>query len=832
MTTESFNQIRWPRWIAESVRDVRHAIRTLARSPAFTLTAVAMLAVGTGANTAVFGVVDRLFLRQPAGVRNAEQLIRLYIVRDEGMVQTRNGGGGSYIDYRTIRQHVASLSGIAAFLDPDELDLGSGSDARQVRGQAVSGNYFTELGVRMVTGRPFQPEDDSTAGTHPVVIISHGLWRSQFGSEANVVGRSLLINGRSVVLVGVAEEGFKGVGLEGVDVWVPMAMATPLGMMGEEGGDWRDIPFMAAVQFVARLAHGVRPDAAASQAAAALQHAAMPDLDPTPRVLLGTLVAASGPSRPGFADLSLWLLGVTGLILLMVCANLANLFLARSARRRREMASRLALGASPSRLVRQVLAESLVLTLVGMAAGLLMASWGSLATARLSTAAGTGELGGRLLGFGALIALVSGTIPALVSAIGAVRSDPGRWLTETRTMVNPGGGRIRSALVAVQVALSAILLTGTALFVRSMGRVASVDPGLDTKRVLVVSMSLVRAGYDPSRRDAIYEAARARLRQLPGVEQVTTTHFVPLEGLRYSTDIRVAGRAESLEQHPYVNWVGGGYFETVGTAVLRGRGIQESDRLGRELVAVVNQTLARMLAPKGDAIGICLVMPSRMRRDACVTVVGVARDQRDRYLDAATPPVIYLARAQHPDPAAHVDAYLLVRTREDPGTIAHRMRESLWALFPSLPFISVEALRDRLRPELNSIRLGAALFCAFGAIALAVAAAGLYCVISYFVSERRTELAIRQSLGATRAEVVGFVLRQSALPISVGIIVGLSASFVAGRLIETLLFGVSGRDLLSYVVAAATLAVISLLSSAGPAWRGATIDPMVALRAE
>ncbi|MEO8635599.1 MAG: ABC transporter permease [Gemmatimonadales bacterium] len=824
--------VRWVQWAGELIADVRYAHRSLAKSPGFTWMGVAMLAIGVGANTAMFGIVEALFLRQPSGVRNAEELIRLYIVRDEGMLQTPRGSGGSYADYRTFRDRVTGLTGTAAFLDIEQFDMGGGNDARQVSGQVVSGNFFALLGVAMAVGRPFQLDEDITVGSPPVAILSHQLWQNQFGGNAAVIGRSLAINGQNLVVVGVAEAEFRGIGPVNVDVWVPMAMAAPLGVMLEAGGDWRERPFTAAVNFIARLGPAVGLQIVTSQASAALAQAAVPELDPTPRVFVGSLVAASGPSRTDAAKLSLWLFAMTGMILVIVCANLANLFLARSTARRREMATRLALGASPGRVVRQVLAESLVMSFLGTAVGLLLVLSGALVTMRFPLPPGVGRLNGRMLGFALFVAILSGAIPALVSALSAIRSQPGRWLGESRTATPPRRGGRRSVLVIVQIALSAILLMGAALFIRSTQRLASVNPGMDVKQVLVTSMSLVRAGYQPLSRRAVYDAARDRLRQIPGVEQVALTHFAPLEGLRYSTEIQVAGQPVAFEENPFVNWVGAGYFETVGTALLRGRGIAEEDRYGSQPVVVVNEALTRKLAPIGDVIGLCLAIPSQMTKGACAQVVGIVQNQRSTFLDAEIVPMIYLAYDQHPKASAFIDGYILVRTREDASATAEQVRAALRNLQPDLPYVTVEPLRDRLQPESLHFRLGALLFTAFGVIALAVAAMGVYSIVSYFVSERRPELAIRQALGATSADIVGLVVRQSMLPVATGTIIGLAVAYAGGGLIEALLFEVPGRDLQSCGVAAALLGAVSLLASIGPAWRGASVAPIVAMRGE
>lgn len=798
----------------------------------FASAVVVMLAVGVGANTVTFGFVDALFLRPPAGVRDPDALVRLFIVRDDGMIRTPTGGGGSHPDFQILRAGVPGLPDIAAFLNPVMMDLGRGEGARQARGQAVSDGFFSVLGTRMAAGRSFVASEDRATGSDPVMVLSHAFWQRELGGDPGMIGRPVTVNGRSVIVVGVAEEHFTGIGLDEVDLWVPFAMAAPLGIMDNEGGDWRENPFMAAVRFVGRRGAGIAPGQVEEQATAALTRAALSDLDPTPSVVTGSRLAARSPARSATARLALWLLGMSTLILLMIGANLVNLFVARSTDRRREMASRMALGASPGRLLRQVLTDSMVLSFLGLVGGVILLFLGLRAGTLLGMPAQSGELHVSLLIVASFISLVAGTIPALVSAIGVSRSQPARLIAEGRSGAPPGRTRLQNGLVMLQMALSVVLFIGAALFVRSMRQVAGVTPGVETARISVATIALVRAGYAPAVRGAIYQSAIERLEQLPDVERAALARYAPLDGLRYSTEVLLSGDAEPIAENPFVSWVGGGYFETVGTRILQGRGIQASDRPGSEMVAVVSKSFADARASRGSLLGRCLLIPTQDEAGPCVRVVGISENQRSTFLDDEAAPVVYLSLHQHGDAVSTVDPFVLVRTRPGASVPADGVRGAFRQSRADLPFITVESLESRIRPDLLHLRLGLALFSVFGVIAMIVSALGVFGVINYYVTRRSAELAIRQSLGATSSEIVWFILRRSMGPAVAGIGTGLVAAFLGGRFIEAQLYGVAGRDLPSFVFAAILLGAMALLASLLPAWRGARTEPMVALRAD
>lgn len=808
-------------------RDVRYAWRSLLRAPAFAVAAVLTIGLGIGANTAIFGVVDAMFMQAPAGVRDAGEVVRLYFARDEGMIQNPGGGAGSYVDYRVIGEEVPGFSETAAFFGVSDLDLGRGAEAQRLRGSVVSRTFFPLLGVDAEVGRIFLPEEDSVPGEAPVAVISHDLWRRQFGADPAAVGQTMVLNSQTVTIVGVMQEGFTGIEPDPVDVWIPMAMSTPLGLMS--GDDWRQNPFMIRVSVLGRLASGADLETTRAAAEAALRRSAeaAPEIDPTPVVLTGTLVPAGGPTRSPAADLAVWLLMVTGLVLVIACANVANLLLSRSASRRRETAIRFSVGATRSRVIRQRLTETLVIATLGAVVGVVIALWSTRLIGQFPLPPSATELSVRPLLFALALVLATTLLVGVLPALQASRSDPVVGLRDGRTGMNPRGMRVRRVLIATQVALSLVLLVGAGLFLRSLREVYAVDPGVDVDRLLLVSADLRKAGYDDPDREAFYRDARERVLRIPGVEAAAMAHFAPFARMSYGIGIAFPDHPEVSVQ-PSVDWVSPGYFSTVGTGVLQGRPIGPGDGTG-EPVAVVNESLARLLASGPDPLGACLEIDGQ---PGCTRVVGVAGNQRTQLLESDVKPFVYLPRDRDPTSVQWGGPNLVVRTRGEAADLAGEVRSTLQGLDPRLPFVAVEALSSIVRPELLPYRLGAILFTLFGVLALVLAAVGLYGVLGYFIAERRPEIGIRRSLGAGEAQVIRLVLSEGIGPVAVGLVGGLLAALTGARVVEALLFGVEARDPLSFGAAAAFLFAVALVASYLPARRAARVDPMEALRAE
>lgn len=817
--------------LEDFVRDVRYAWRSLLRAPGFAVAAVLTIGLGIGANTTMFGVVDAMFMQAPAGVRVPGDVVRLYFARDEGMIQNPGGGAGSYVDFRTIREEVPGFAGTAAFFNAPEVDLDRGPEAQRVRGSVVSHTFFPLLGVNAQVGRIFRPEEDSMLAAHPVVVISHDFWNRRFGGDAGAVGRTLLLNGETFTIVGVMQKGFTGIEPDPVDVWVPMAMGGSLRFAGRTD-DWRQEPAMIMVKVIGRLRPNADLAAVTAAATAALGHAAeaAPGLDPTPEVLTGTLVPAGGPTRSRAADLAIWLMVVTGIVLVIACANVANLLLSRSASRRHETAIRISVGASRSRVIRQRLSESLVISGLGAVVGLVIALWSTRLIRQFPLPPSATELSARALMFAFTLILATTLFVGLLPALQAGRWDPVAGLKDGRTGSTPGGMRLRRTLVGVQIALSLVLLVGAGLFLRSVRAVYSVDPGVDMDRLLLVSVDLRKAGYDTADREAFYAAARERALRMPAIEAATMAHFSPLSSMEYGVGSEMPDHP-ALDVGSSVNWVAAGYFETVGTAILRGREIVEADRTG-EPVAVINESLARIIAEVDDPLGACIAVGQQVRTGECTRIVGVAEDQRRNFLNADVVPYVFLPRDRDPDAISWGGPTLVVRSSGEAAEVAPDLRAALQGLDPRLPYVSVETLSSVVRSDILPYRLGATLFSLFGVLALALAAVGLYGVLGYFIAERRPEIGIRRSLGAGELQVIRLVVREGMFPVVIGLLAGMLAAFAGGSLLEAMLFGVEARDPVSFGGAALFLFGVSLIASYLPARRATQVDPMVALRAE
>ncbi|HUF50908.1 MAG TPA: ABC transporter permease [Longimicrobiales bacterium] len=831
-TKEEVRQARWVRWLEDVGADVRYALRSIRRYPGFAAAVVVTLALGIGGTTAIFGVADGLFLRTPSGVRDAAELRKLYIRRDEGSVRTPEGGPGSYLDYEALRDGARAFSGVSAYF-VRQTDLGRGAEAEQVRTAAVTANHFDLLGVRPALGRFFVAEEDGVAGAFPVAVISLALWQRRFGGERDVIDETLIVNGQPLTIVGVTERGFVGTTAEAIDVWVPAAMATPLGLMGFAGNDWRTMQGMAAIDYIARVAPGVDESTATTDGNAALAHLAeqLESSDPTPELLLTKLTAASGPRRTKTHDLSLWLVLVAGIVLIIACANVANLLLARSIARRRELAVRLSLGAGKGRIIRQNLTESLVLALAGGAAGVLVAHWASGLLHHFALPPWAGRTDMRLLGFALGVSLLTGLLFGVLPALRSGSVDPLRGMQDTRVMPSMSRSHTRRALVALQVSLSLALLVGAGLFVRSLREVLTIDTGVDVNRLVYVTIDLKKAGFTTSEAELFWQQARERVARVPGIESSAMVHFAPFIGMAYGGMWSSPGVAADFTEGPYFNLAGPGFFRTAGTRLLEGRDFAASDA-GGERVAIVNRAMADGIAQDRSAIGMCLYIGDKAKSPPCTRVVGIVENARRNYLDEAAPPLLYLARNQDPEMIGWGGPALLVRTRGDGDEYVDAVRSTIAGMRGDLPFVNTRPLTEMIRRDLLPFQLGATLFSMFSVLALALAAVGLYGVLGYFVSERRPEIGIRRSLGAPARSVVTLVARQGLAPVAIGMLIGLGAALAGTRFLGSLLFGVEARDPLTFALAVTFLALVSIAAAVAPAVRAVRVEPMVALRTD
>jgi predicted permease len=834
---ERVRESRRARMLEDLWQDLRYAVRSMLRRPAFAAAVVATLGLGIGGTTAVFSVADALYLRGPVGVAAPFEVMRLWIVRDEGGIQTPSGGPGSYVDYVAIRDAAHGLSGVAPHL-MRAADMGRGEAAERIRASAVGHGFFELLGVTTARGRLFHEVEGDVIDAYPVVVLSHH-FAERLG-DAGDVGGTVDLNGRAFTVIGVLQPDFTGLDAQPVDVWVPMAAAGAAGLASSEPGqDWRQVPEMATVHLVGRLAPGANREQVAASATAALRRVAAeaPQLDPTPEVLLGGVIPGREMHRGQSATLALWLLVVAGIVLAIACANVLNLLLARTTARGRENAVRLSLGAGRGRLVRQHLTETLLLTLLGGAAGLLAAYWGAGIARQFPLPPAAGGIDGRIILFGMATSLLIGFAVGVLPALRASRSNAAAGLREAKGTLTVSRGRLRRTLLFAQVVLSVVLLVGAGLLVRSLQAVHAIDAGVDIDRVMIASADWGRAGYTGDERELLLAEAVRRLEDLPGVERAALAHFGPFAGAAMSGSVHAPDALPGATPvaHPELDWAGTRYFDATGTRILAGRAFHPEDRDGPEPVAVVNEAAAHLLVPGasiGEVVGACVAVNTQLERGTCTRILGVAETQRRRFLDADAPPVIYLSRDRSPHVLTWGGPVLVVRTASAAPAAAAQVRAALQSLRPDLPYISVQTLEERTSGELLPYRLGATLFSLFGALALILAAVGLYGVLGYYVTERTAEIGIRRSLGARDAAILRLLARQALLPAGAGLVTGLLIAAAGARLLEALIFGIPARDPVAFGAAAAFLLLVALAATVLPARRATNVDPAMALRAE
>jgi predicted permease len=831
------------------IQDIRYALRGLARSPGFTAAVVATLALGIGANTTMFGVLDTLLLKPPAGVKDASRVARLYF-RIGGPFGPPEGVASTAFPAYEALKTVRAFSAVAGFTD-GQVSVGSGAEARPAHIRAVTSSYFPLLGAQAALGRFFDSTEDQL-GAGPVAVLSHTYWMRQMGGDPGVLHQTLAIGPSSYAIIGVAPSGFAGAELDEPDIWLPIRQAAPVLSGGAEAlSSWGWL----WVQTLARLAPGATPTSAAAEATVVEQRAAAASsarpFDPrmgrgpgVDAVLLGPIQAARGPRMSGEAKVGLLIGAVALMVLLVACANVGNLLLARGLRRLTELAVRAGLGAGRGALVRQLLVESLVLAFAGGVAALVVALWGGAAVrAYLLRGAATGAsvLDARVLAFTALVALATGLLAGLAPAWQASRADLSAALRSSRHDAGSTRGRLRSVLLATQVALTLVLLVGAGLFVRSLRHAQTLDYGLDVDHLLLAdvqqrgsNVSISRSSFaespegpvDPQ--SARYLRMRERIQANPAVAGADAMVGTPYQSV-LMLSIRVSGR-DTLPRvaggGPFLMVVTPTYFATVGTRILRGRGFTDGDVKGSLPVAVVDQSFARFAWPDRGAIGQCIFLGD----STCIQVVGVAADIRGRSVTQTRSLNYYLAYQQHLT-SMPLDG-LVIRARGAAGLAEGQVQHALQLGESDLPYVRVQSLAERIAPQWRSWKLGATMLTLFGLLALVIASLGLYGVTAYGVTQRTQEIGVRIALGATRRDVIRLTVAQALRATAIGAAVGLLIALGLGRAVSSLLFGVKPLDPFSILGGVAVLLAVATVASYVPARRAARIDPIEALRYE
>jgi predicted permease len=827
---------RWPRpspreprqgdrLMSALAQDLRFAIRTYAKAPALTGIVILTLALGIGVNATVFSWISATLLNPIPGAAEPGRLVELGLTYDDELQSL------SYPQFTEYRAAVRQLSGLAV---RDDVAVNVMFDGRAERawGEIVSGNFFDVLGVTPALGRAFTADEDRTPGRAAVVVISDGFWRRQFAADPQIIGRTLTINNHSFTIVGVAPAGFQGssTGLA-LDLWVPLMMQAVIVPGGDRlahaGNRW-----LAAI---GRLA----PGAAVEQARAEFE-AVIRRLEPvfsfTRDTHAGVYLMAESP-RGGMAVLRPVLTalgGVVGFVLLIACANVAGLLLARAAARRREIAIRLSLGASRRRILRQLLTEGVLLALVASAAALVITRWTSQLLLRLAppTDLPVGLpilVDARVIAFTLVAGLVAGVLfavaPALQSAatdhLAALKSESGGAAGSRRRT------RLRSALVVVQVALSVILLVSALLAIRSVRNAQQARPGFQTDGVLLAGLDLFPSGYDADTGRRFARDLFEGLRAIPGARSVTFARRVPLGFVGTSAaNVRIEGYAPRPDEPMSVNYnhVGPDYFRTMGTTLLAGRDVTVADDREAPRVAVISRAMARRYWGDRNPMGARL----RLAGGDWITIVGVAEDVKYRSLGERPRAFVYLPVLQF----YNSEMVIHVRTDGDPAALAAPVRGVVQRLDPGLPLYGVRTLAEHVEAASFQQRLAGAVLTVFGGLALALAAVGIYGIVAYGVSQRRREIGIRVALGAEAGAVVGLVLRHGLRATLAGIAVGIAGALATTRALASILYGVDPRDPLSFTLVALLLLSTALLACWYPARTAVRIDPAVTLRSE
>jgi predicted permease len=816
-------------------QDIRYALRGLRNAPAFTAAVVLTLALGLGANAAMFGVADQLMFRPLAYLRDPARVDRVYL-RMPGRQRLLARESFPYARYLDLQRWTTSFSQSAAFF-PVTVAVGSGEAARERSIVAVSASFFDFFSARPVLGRFFTaPEDALPAGTN-VAVLSYDFWKSELGGR-NVIGQRLQVDNIDCSIIGVAPRGFSGVDGSPPSVFIPITTFGAHQGGGSSVEYWRRYTWDWAEMIVRRKPGVTRDQASADLTQAFIRsrdqaraiHAWMPQTDPVrPLAIAGALKNGAGPYPGMEARTLLWVAGVAFIVFLVACANVANLFFARALRRRREVALRVALGVTRRRLIAQASVESLVLSTLACAVGIAIAQWGGVVLGRLYMPEGVAMdvvTDWRTLSVALVTAIAAGLIAALAPVLFAERQDLSRMLTAGLRDSVHRRSLVRSTLLVAQGALSVALLVGAGLFVRSLKNLNDERLGYDVDPVLLVRWERRGAVMSVDERAALRRRLLDVVHAIPGVERAAWVSNVPLQGTS-TMSLFVPGidSVARLGRFTYQSATAD-YFAAAGTHIVRGRAFSTADAAGAPTVAVISEQMARVLWPDKDAIGQCM----RVGADTmpCTSVVGIAEDAVHDPIEDQ-PLRYYLPMDQFPTEGGSL---LVVRVQRAPSAMAESVRRRLQSAMPGQQYVTTAPMSAMLSAQRRSWHLGTTMFVAFGALALIVAAVGLYGVIGYDVAQRRRELGVRVALGAQWTSIVRLVVGQSVRFAAAGFGVGGIVAWLGGRWVEPLLFHESSSDPTVFAVVAIVMVAVAVVASASPALRAATTDPGIVLRTE
>ena len=812
------------------IKDIRYAIRGLIKRPGFVAIAVITLALGIGANTAIFSLVNAVLLRS-LPVERAGEIVSVAVRgKDDSM------SAFSYPNYKDFRDHNDVLSGFLVYRFIP-LSLSRSGVNERIWGYEVSGNYFDVLKVKAIRGRTFLPEEDQTKLTSPVAVLSYDSWQRRFGGDPNIVGRDVLLNNHQFHVIGIAPEGFKGTELVySPEIWLTASMME----WAEPGATWLDNRKSKNFFGVGRLKEGVN----ARQAEASLNVLAQQLAKEYPDANEGQTIKVVPPGfilpdlRNAAVSFTWVMMAAVGLVLLVTCANLAGLMLARATDRRKEIAIRLAMGANRLRLIRQLLTESVLLSFVGGAAGVLLALWILKLLLALKPPidfplALDVDVDWRVLLFSLGVSLAAGAIFGLAPALQATRPNLTTALKDTAAQGGAVKTRLRSVLVVAQIAISLLVLISAGLVVRTLQQLQTMNPGFEPKNALTMSFDLALQGYDEARGQQFYKQLVERVRSMPGVESAAVSDYIPLSLNYNSNNVFVEGHpAERGDNVPtaMVSSASADYFKTTRTPIVQGREFTEQDQEKSETVAIVNETFVRRFMPElqtsAEAIGKRISF--RSATGPFKRIVGVAK--AGKYFNIAEEPrgFVWTAMAQDYESSG----ILTVRTRGNPETLIGPVRAQVQSLDPNLPVFDVKTLTEHMKFALFPAKVAATVLGVFGLVALLLSAIGVYGITTYAVAQRTHEIGIRLALGAQLRDVLKLVLAHGLKLTIIGAALGLLGAFLATRAITSVLYGVSATDPLTFGGVTFLLVAVALIATYVPARRATKVEPLTALRNE
>lgn len=831
--------------IEVAVKDIRYALRLIARSPGLTCVAIISLALGIGANTAVFTVIDSVMWRQ-LPVHSPDELVA---IGDASRPTALREGGPmmnilSYPLYRRLRDQNHVFTGLLASGAAGQTDMSvDGGAPEPVRCRLVSGNYFEVLGVTPVLGRAFSPNDDQSPGTSPVVVISYDYWTNRFGRDPSALRTVIRINGYPLTIIGIAPHGFTGevVGSP-ADVWIPLSMQAQVNP-GYGRLDRRDSNWLLCL---GRLKPGLSIASARAEMTVLVQQALI-DYDAASPQTIREIRSQTLDVEPGARGFS-WIRGhdsrllfllmaIVCLVLLIACADIATLLIARGASRQKEISVRLALGASRARLIRQLLTESAALAAISGCAGLLAAQWGALILCRLvSNASGANSLpfdvdlhpDMTVLAFAAVVTVLTALFCGLVPSLRLTGRDMANSLKENARGLTQSSWRTGKLLVVSQLALSVVLLVTAGLFIRSILHLRTLDVGYSRRSLISMGADLAGSGYAPTDRVRVAGALASRLRSIPGVAAVTFSENGIFTGIDSTTNsLHVEGSVPQRkgDSECHVDQVGPQYFRTLEVPVIEGRDFDEHDRVGTRPIVIINDKMAKFFFGDSSPLGKALINGG----DRYI-VVGVVKDMKERDLKADTARRVYLPLLQSTDSIGTF--YFEIRTFGDTPLAVDAVRRSVRFLDPNLRVSSLEPVSLLIDQSIGGDRMIAAIAGFFAAVVLLLAANGLYGLISYITSRRRNEICLRMALGASRGDVIGMVVSETLTLVLFGLTAGIPAALAAARLIAATLYGVNAADTPTLTIVSFTMLMVAVLAAAIPAARASRIDPAAALRAE